>query len=446
MAYSRITKIGDGASTQFTVNFSLGYLSQGNITARVGTEVDGSGQPAYRPITFLSEGLLQIGGPPAGIGVRVLFERTVQKDALLVNYSDGDVLDESNLDVAQKQAMMVVHEVLDGRFATLTQDLDHGGFRGINVGAPIAATDAATKQYVDASFLEITDAVPDIIAVANALDDIESLNAAVNGSLRFTPQNLTAPQKAQALTNQGVSAFVQTTLGAANVAAARSAIGITAAGAALVTATDLAAQKALFGYPMPTLDAGAALPTSNIGPIWHDRYASVMVWRSFSANGAAYTGYASVTMGDILTLPTAAPRSGTLHLSGVTVPIASFPQLYHWARDNGLVVNTASWSAGTLFFEAVDAGTMRLPDLRGEFLRSWDAGRGIDTGRTIGSWQNHQLQAHDHVAAKAVFPGSGFGGGGGWGVSNANTGSPTTGNVGTETRGRNTAVLYAIKF
>ena len=31
--------------------------------------------------------------------------------------------------------------------------------------------------------------------------------------------------------------------------------------------------------------------------------------------------------------------------------------------------------------------TFNLPDLRGEFIRGWDAGRGVDAGRTLGSWQ-----------------------------------------------------------
>lgn len=37
-----------------------------------------------------------------------------------------------------------------------------------------------------------------------------------------------------------------------------------------------------------------------------------------------------------------------------------------------------------------------LPDLRGEFVRGADLGRGIDIGRTIGSWQDSQNKAHNH--------------------------------------------------
>lgn len=38
-----------------------------------------------------------------------------------------------------------------------------------------------------------------------------------------------------------------------------------------------------------------------------------------------------------------------------------------------------------------------LPDYRGEFLRGWDNGRGIDSGRLIGSFQAEQIPEHKHA-------------------------------------------------
>ncbi|WP_240043082.1 tail fiber protein [Photorhabdus luminescens] len=38
----------------------------------------------------------------------------------------------------------------------------------------------------------------------------------------------------------------------------------------------------------------------------------------------------------------------------------------------------------------------RLPDLRGEFIRGWDDGRGVDPGRVCGSWQADLLASHEH--------------------------------------------------
>jgi Phage T7 tail fibre protein len=154
MAYSRVVAIGDGHTKQFSVNFALDYLLEADVTCRVGSEVDGSGAPIYRAITFLSTNLIDVAGAPAGDGVQIIFERTVDKNRLRVDYNNGDQLDEDNLMVAQKQAMMAVHEVLDGRFGVLTEDLDVGGHKVVNSAEPVLPTDVATKNYVDGFFGE----------------------------------------------------------------------------------------------------------------------------------------------------------------------------------------------------------------------------------------------------------------------------------------------------
>jgi hypothetical protein len=149
MAYSRIVYPGDGVTVQFAVNFQLGFLSRDDVTARVGSEVDGLGQPAYRTLTWINDGLVQISGAAPAIGVNLVLERTVDKDALIHDYSDGAPIIEANLDDSNKQNLMAVHEVLDGRFGVLQQNLDLGGFRIVNLGAPSDTNDAANKAYVD---------------------------------------------------------------------------------------------------------------------------------------------------------------------------------------------------------------------------------------------------------------------------------------------------------
>ncbi|AKJ43760.1 hypothetical protein QQ39_04880 [Pragia fontium] len=37
-----------------------------------------------------------------------------------------------------------------------------------------------------------------------------------------------------------------------------------------------------------------------------------------------------------------------------------------------------------------------LPDLRGEFIRGWDDGRGVDVGRNILNLQEQSFQSHSH--------------------------------------------------
>ena len=49
-------------------------------------------------------------------------------------------------------------------------------------------------------------------------------------------------------------------------------------------------------------------------------------------------------------------------------------------------------------YGAADSSHFNVPDLRGEFVRGLDDGRGIDSGRQIGSSQGEAFQSHDHDA------------------------------------------------
>lgn len=126
-----------------------------------------------------------------------------------------------------------------------------------------------------------------------------------------------------------------------------------------------------------------------------------------------------------------------------------------WLKANGAVVPQASYAAlfaaiGTTFNTGGEvAGSFRLPDLRGEFLRGWDDGRNADPGRIFGSAQAQAIQAHAHglndgnsvIGGPAALSGS-LGGGSVLGVS-VTTIAPTGG---PETRPRNVALLACIKF
>lgn len=46
--------------------------------------------------------------------------------------------------------------------------------------------------------------------------------------------------------------------------------------------------------------------------------------------------------------------------------------------------------------------TFNVPDLRGETIRGWDHGRGIDGGRNIGTAQTGIVAVHDHTASSAT--------------------------------------------
>jgi len=68
-----------------------------------------------------------------------------------------------------------------------------------------------------------------------------------------------------------------------------------------------------------------------------------------------------------------------------------------WLKANGAAVSRTTYAPlfdaiGTTFGAGNGTTTFNLPDLRGEFPRGWDDGRGIDTGRAFGSAQLDALQ------------------------------------------------------
>lgn len=74
-----------------------------------------------------------------------------------------------------------------------------------------------------------------------------------------------------------------------------------------------------------------------------------------------------------------------------------------WLKANGALVSRSAYPAlfaaiGTRFGAGDGETTFKLPDLRGEFIRGWDDGRGVDGGREIGELQLGSLQSHGHTA------------------------------------------------
>jgi microcystin-dependent protein len=126
---------------------------------------------------------------------------------------------------------------------------------------------------------------------------------------------------------------------------------------------------------------------------------------------------------------------------------------------------TANFAALYAILGSTYGSAGKLPDLRGEFIRGLDGGRGVDSGRTLGSAQAQSYQSHNHTitdpghfhtsissdgqsspADTDYTPGE-------FGAKNIyeNTTSKVTGitidNSGsTETRPRNIALLACIKY
>lgn len=87
--------------------------------------------------------------------------------------------------------------------------------------------------------------------------------------------------------------------------------------------------------------------------------------------------------------PTLLPGS-VIYFARTTAPTG-------YLKANGAAVSRTTYAAlftaiGTTFGAGDGATTFNLPDLRGEFIRGWDDGRGIDSGRVFGSAQGDAIR------------------------------------------------------
>lgn len=145
----------------------------------------------------------------------------------------------------------------------------------------------------------------------------------------------------------------------------------------------------------------------------------------------------------VAALATPVPAGCVSHFAMNTPPAG-------WLKANGAAVSRTSYAAlfsaiGTTFGAGDGSTTFNLPDLRGEFIRNWDDGRGVDSGRAFGSAQGGAMESHSHtIAVTGQQVGSGTTALGVGGTSTPVATSST--GTGSENRPRNIALLACIKY
>ncbi|AUC40967.1 Phage tail fiber protein [Dickeya solani RNS 08.23.3.1.A] len=81
----------------------------------------------------------------------------------------------------------------------------------------------------------------------------------------------------------------------------------------------------------------------------------------------------------------------TTDLAGIPLPWPQATPPAGWLKCNGQAFDKNAFPKLAL---AYPGGV--LPDLRGEFIRGWDDGRGVDAGRALSSVQTDELRSHKH--------------------------------------------------
>lgn len=162
------------------------------------------------------------------------------------------------------------------------------------------------------------------------------------------------------------------------------------------------------------------------------------------------------TIGSVTAMAMDTPPEGWLECDGAAISRTTYADLFA--------------AIGTEHGAGDGSTTFNVPDLRGEFIRGWDNGAGIDTGRAFGS---DQLDSFQNFTGTVEFLTGGSGspllrksaGDGVLYTSNNRTGTPSgitsvstaanlnidpstnpTTRTSDETRPRNVALMYCIKY
>lgn len=115
------------------------------------------------------------------------------------------------------------------------------------------------------------------------------------------------------------------------------------------------------------------------------------------AEALAYA--AAGRVGAIVYFPATTAPAGFIKANGALLSRTTYADLWAFAQASGnLAASDGVWQAGQ-FSPGDGSTTFRIPDGRGEHVRGWDDGRGVDSGRTIGTAQGDQNKAHNHGGA-----------------------------------------------
>lgn len=97
-----------------------------------------------------------------------------------------------------------------------------------------------------------------------------------------------------------------------------------------------------------------------------------------------------VPTGSIITFPTSTVPIGFLECNGAELSRTTYADLF-------AVI-------GTTYGVGDGSTTFNIPDLRGEFIRGVDNGRGVDGGRSIGTWQKGSINHLDStISGRAIY-------------------------------------------
>tara|TARA_Y100000593_G_scaffold1393_1_gene2823 strand:- start:2835 stop:4667 length:1833 start_codon:yes stop_codon:yes gene_type:complete len=195
MANSFVRYTGNGSTSSYAVPFS--YRAQGDVAITI----DGVATTAFTwdgagtNITFTS--------PPADTS-SIEIRRTTSQASRLVDYADGSVLKENDLDTDSQQGFFMGQEAIDDAADKIK--LDNADFqwdaqskRLKNVADPTGAQDVATKNYIESTWLSAADKT----TLENVNSNISAINTVNSNISAITTNNSNSTNINTVATNIG---------------------------------------------------------------------------------------------------------------------------------------------------------------------------------------------------------------------------------------------------
>lgn len=173
--FAQVTYTGNGSTTSYAIPFS--YIDSSHVKAYI----NGTLTSAF---TVSTSTLIFTSAPANGATIRI--QRETPIDVRLVDFADGSVLTEADLDRSANQSFYVAQEITDDQVNNLAVDVDDkwdAKSKTIkNIASPVNDNDAVNKAFITTNLPAINTVNTNIASVASVASNIANVNTVASNS------------------------------------------------------------------------------------------------------------------------------------------------------------------------------------------------------------------------------------------------------------------------